>query len=119
MGSRLTLLKSIFCSLPIYSLSVRVFPMRVQNNLHSLMSIFLWGGTEEKRKIHLVDLQNVIRPCVSGGLRVTDLSNMNVALLAKWVYRYVNDGNHLWRRVVCTKSGTNPSRMLSNINHSS
>lgn len=43
----------------------------------------------------MLDWHIVAQPCENGGLGVTNLSDMNVALLAKWVYRYVNDINQL------------------------
>lgn len=41
MGGHLTLVKSVLCSIPIYPLSVRLLPVRVRNNLQSIMSRFL------------------------------------------------------------------------------
>lgn len=104
MADRCILLKSVLCSIPVYILSLRVLPMRVRTTLHGLMSRFLWGGSDERRKLHLVDWQTVTHPCNQEGLGVTDLSVMNVALLAKWVYLYANDRNHLWRQIVFAKS---------------
>lgn len=116
MEGRLILLKFVLCSLSIYSLSVKVLLMRVQNNLQSFMSRFLWGRTDERRKLHLVDWKTMALPCENGGLGVMDLANMNAALLAKRVYRYANNRDHLWRRVVCAKSGLDQGRMLLVIN---
>lgn len=40
MGGRLTLIKSVLNSIPIYALSVRIVPVQVRKKLHSIMSKF-------------------------------------------------------------------------------
>lgn len=59
-------------SLPIYALSMRLSPVRVQNVLYSLMSKFLWDGSDNSRKLHLVDWHSVSMPIVIGGLKLQD-----------------------------------------------
>lgn len=55
LEGRLTLIKLVLNSIPIHTLSVRLLPDGVHNKLHSIMSNFLWGGSENSRKLHLVD----------------------------------------------------------------
>lgn len=121
MEDRLSLIKFVLCLILIYFLCVCVLPMRVWNQLYSLMSRFPWSGTDERRKLHLVDWRTMTSPCdrEGVGLGISELSSTNVALLAKWVYRYVNDRNHLWRKIVSTKNGSNQNRMILVINQSS
>lgn len=64
----------------------------------------------------MVDCGMIKNPCDRGGLGIPDLFGMNATLLAKWVYRYANDMNHLWKRIVYTKSWTDPNTMLPIIN---
>lgn len=45
-----------------------------------------------------------------------DLGEMNAALLVKWIYRYGNENDRLWRRVVCAKSGSDPRSLIMNFN---
>lgn len=112
IGGRLTLMRSDLYLILIYCLFVDVLPLRVRNQLHSLMSRFLWGEMDKRRKLHMADWQKVTKPCERGGLRISDLSSMNATLLAKWACRYANDWNHLWRRIVCVKSDLDPNKML-------
>ena len=44
---------------------------------------FLWGSTNEKRRIHLVGWEKVIRPKEEGGLEIQLAKAKNLALLAK------------------------------------
>ena len=41
----------------------------------------------------------------NGGLEVRDLSILNRALLCKWIWRFANENNALWRNVICWKFG--------------
>lgn len=109
----MTLIKSMLNSIPIYALSVRLLPVRVQNTLHSLLSKFLWGGLDIRRKLHLVDWDSVSMPIDRKGLEIARLEDLNAALILKWIYKFANESDTLWRRVVCAKSGDDPSCLLS------
>lgn len=61
------------------------------------------GGVKPHK---ILILKIVTRSCDKSGLRVSDLASMNVAFLAKWLYRYANDNNYMWRRIVCAKNGS-------------
>ncbi|XP_058746301.1 uncharacterized protein LOC131619194 [Vicia villosa] len=51
-GGRLTLLKSVLCSLSIFMLSFYNAPKKVLMEISRLQSNFLWGGVGENKKIH-------------------------------------------------------------------
>ncbi|XP_058726246.1 uncharacterized protein LOC131597572 [Vicia villosa] len=53
-GGRVTLIKSILSSLAIFTLSFYKAPKKVIAELNRMQSNFLWGGVEEKRKLHWV-----------------------------------------------------------------
>lgn len=61
---------------------------------------------------------SIMLSCNRRGLGISCLTNLNVALISKWIYRFCNERDSLWRRVVCNKSGMNPSRMMSITNRS-
>ncbi|KAE8671439.1 hypothetical protein F3Y22_tig00111952pilonHSYRG00040 [Hibiscus syriacus] len=67
--------------------------------LKSIMSNFLWGGGNGKKKIQWVKWAEVCKPKNEGGLRVRNLNFMNIALLEKWSWRFANERNS-WRAVV-------------------
>ncbi|GMJ01097.1 hypothetical protein like AT4G29090 [Hibiscus trionum] len=49
----------------------------------------------------------VCRPRHLGGLGVADLRIKNKALLSKWMWRYAQDCDSLWRRLITAKYGVN------------
>ncbi|WRX29436.1 Reverse transcriptase zinc-binding domain - like 10 [Theobroma cacao] len=57
-GGRITLLKFVLTSMPVFFMSLFQVPHKV-NELEKLQR-FLWGGDEQKRKIHLVKWDKVV-----------------------------------------------------------
>ena len=100
MGRRLTLIKSVLSSLPIYYLSLFKAPVKVLDHLERLMRTFLWSGSEDIRKIHWVSWEVVTSPKTEGGLGISRLEDVNLALLAKWVWRFTVEQGSMWRGVI-------------------
>jgi hypothetical protein len=67
-GGRLTLIKSTLSNLPTYLLSISPIPSSVANRLEKLQRNFLWGGTNEATKFHLVKWSLVCSIVKDGGL---------------------------------------------------
>ncbi|KAE8735747.1 THO complex subunit 1 [Hibiscus syriacus] len=103
LAGRTVLLKSVLTSLPIFFLSLFKMPCKIGKKLNSLMANFLWGDKEGKRRIHWVNWSTVCKPLNCGGLGVLDLNLTNRALLGKWVWKFANDKNFLWKCVLCSK----------------
>lgn len=86
-GGRLTLIKAILSSLPLYYLSLFKAPVKVINKLEGIRRRFQWGGSLNERKNHWVAWDVVINPKDYGGLGVGSLHMANLSLLAKWWWR--------------------------------
>ncbi|GMP23993.1 hypothetical protein CsSME_00001406 [Camellia sinensis var. sinensis] len=55
-AGRLVLIKSVLSKLPTYYMSLFKIPESVAKDINRLQAAFLWGDTELRRKVHLVDL---------------------------------------------------------------
>ncbi|XP_058733926.1 uncharacterized protein LOC131605606 [Vicia villosa] len=99
-GGRITLLKSVLSSLSIFTLSFYKAPKKIIGEINKLQSKFLWGGVEEKRKIHWISWKEVCKPLEKGGLGLRSLEEFNIALLMKWRWRILNASNSLWYRIL-------------------
>lgn len=113
-GGRLTLIKSTLSNLPTYYLSVLHIPSKVAKKLEAFQCNFLWADTDNKRKYHLVkwsDLKKLLR---NRGLGLRSLNNLNKALLGKWIWRYWNESDSLWKKVInCKWYNDNPHDLTS------
>lgn len=114
LSGRVVLIKSVLASLPNYYLFVFSMLVSIKKKLDSIHSRFMWGGTVEKRKIHWVAWDLVCKPKQLGGLGIVDLRLKNKALLAKWLWRFVEDKDALWRCIISEKYGRNHRDLLPN-----
>ncbi|GKC89032.1 hypothetical protein Tco_1149681, partial [Tanacetum coccineum] len=85
IGGRLTLLKSVLGSTPIYNMSIFKVPKSVLNYMESLRRNFFNGFQEGDRKIAWVKWSKVLASKKFGGLGVSSFFALNQALLFKCV----------------------------------
>ncbi|WMV40381.1 hypothetical protein MTR67_033766 [Solanum verrucosum] len=74
MGGRSTLINSVLDNIPTYIMSMLPIPSKVQ--IDKIRSSFLWRGSYEGHKFHLVKWENVIMPKQHGGLGIRDYEMM-------------------------------------------
>lgn len=79
----LPLINSVLDGIPTYLMSLFPIPGSVEKKLNSMRSKFLWEGNSEKKKVHLVKWQEVIKDREVGGLGVKNLKIHNKSLLCK------------------------------------
>ncbi|KAJ0442970.1 putative RNA-directed DNA polymerase [Helianthus annuus] len=99
-GGRLTLIKSVLNALPTYFFSLYKAPSGIIDQLERLRREFLWGITPEKRKLCGVAWENVMAPKELGGAGLGSLKDANLAMMAKWWWRFKTDPESLWRKVI-------------------
>lgn len=94
MADRLTLIKSITSSLPIYTMQTTKLPVTICDKIDKINKDFLQGHDGDKGKVHLVDWESVCLTKLSGGLGVRKSAQMNQALLAKaaWKINFRENG---------------------------
>ncbi|KAG5604746.1 hypothetical protein H5410_026238 [Solanum commersonii] len=59
-GGRLTLINSVINALPSYMMSIFPMPSNVSKSIDALRRNFLWQGSEDKKKFHLVKWEELI-----------------------------------------------------------
>ena len=78
------MIKSVLSSLPIYYMSIFKIPEKVASEMDKIQARFLWGGCDEKRKMHLVIWDKATVSKEEGGLGIKKIRVMNECLLIKW-----------------------------------
>ncbi|EOY06956.1 Uncharacterized protein TCM_021518 [Theobroma cacao] len=101
-GGRITLLRSVLSSLPMYLLQVLKPPMVVIEKIERLFNSFLWGDSTNGKRIHWVAWHKLTFPCSEGGLDIRRLIDMFDAFSMKLWWRFQTcDG--LWTNFLRTK----------------
>lgn len=103
VGSRPTLINSVLDALPTYMLSLFHMPQPVVQRLDKIRTKFLWQGNKERKGFHPVKWMNIIRSKKPGGLDIKNLKNQSKARKVKWLWRYHQEDQALWREVIKSK----------------
>ncbi|MFS8031666.1 hypothetical protein Hanom_Chr17g01548531 [Helianthus anomalus] len=61
---------------------------------------FLWGMETGHQKVSWVSLDIVSEPKDLGGIRIGSLKKANIAMLAKWWWRFKIEKDNTWRKVI-------------------
>ncbi|KAL8519040.1 hypothetical protein ACS0TY_010112 [Phlomoides rotata] len=60
---------------------------------------------EDSSKILWVSWEDICKDKGKGGLGIRDLGRFNLALLSKWVWRFLNEPGRLWARIIKSRYG--------------
>ncbi|GJX10723.1 RNA-directed DNA polymerase, eukaryota [Tanacetum coccineum] len=101
IGGRLTLLKSVLGSMPIFHMSIFKVPSSILKSLESIRSRFFNGQDPKSNKASLGKVvTKVLTPKDKGGLGVSSLFALNRGLMLKWVWRFYSQKCSLWTKVI-------------------
>ena len=102
-AGRTVLVKSVMTAIPNYVMQGATLPIHLCEKIDKINKDFLWGSTMEKKKLHLVGWNKIIKSKDEGGLGIQATRARNIALLAKlnwWLYQ---EKDALWAKVVLNK----------------
>ncbi|GJW86282.1 RNA-directed DNA polymerase, eukaryota [Tanacetum coccineum] len=100
IGGRLTLLKSVLGSMPIFHMSIFKVPSSILKSLESIRSRFFNGQDPKSNKASWVKWNKVLTPKDKRGLGVSSLFALNRGLMLKWVWRFYSQKCSLWTKVI-------------------
>ena len=83
------MIKSVLNSIPIYWFQLYKIPKGIRDSIDKLRRRFFWGEighkyAQDRRKLHLINWEQVCMPKCKGGLGIGNLKARNHALLLKW-----------------------------------
>ncbi|PWA34615.1 RNA-directed DNA polymerase, eukaryota, Reverse transcriptase zinc-binding domain protein [Artemisia annua] len=99
-GGRVTLLKSVLGSLPLYFMSIYMAPVSICNKLESMRNQFFLGGESGEKKMSWVTWKKCLVSKKMGGLGIGSIFALNIGLLFKWLWRFLRNSSDLWIKVI-------------------
>nr|GEW46265.1 RNA-directed DNA polymerase, eukaryota, reverse transcriptase zinc-binding domain protein [Tanacetum cinerariifolium] len=100
IGGRLTLLKSVLGSLPVYHMSLFKVPQKVLHVMEAIRRNFFNGIDHKGKKQAWISWNKVLASKDNGGLGISSFFALNRALLFKWVWRFWSHPKSLWTKVI-------------------
>ncbi|GJY42769.1 hypothetical protein Tco_0430982 [Tanacetum coccineum] len=96
-GGRVTHIKSVLGALGTYNFSFFKAPKYVIDYMEKLRRNLFWGGSSDSKKFAWIAWKNVCSSTKNGRLGIGSLQSSNLAMLAKWRWRFHSDldGNAL------------------------
>ncbi|KAK2653127.1 hypothetical protein Ddye_012983 [Dipteronia dyeriana] len=94
-AGRMTLIKSVTTSLPVYAMQTVKLPSDLCQKLDHLNRDLLWGHIKEQNVVHLMKWDTVCMPKNKGGLGIKKMELMNQTLLAKASWRNLQNESGL------------------------
>ena len=108
-AGRVTLAQSVFSSIPLYAMQSAKLLRSICDEVDKKTHMFIWGGNKEKRKVHLVSWDTLVKPRDKGGLGFRLMQQANCVLLTKLGWRIMQEPQSLWARVLRSKYCKNQS----------
>nr|GEU77674.1 RNA-directed DNA polymerase, eukaryota [Tanacetum cinerariifolium] len=105
VGGRLTLIKSVLTSLPLYHMSLYKALLGVLHDLETLRRKFFNGIDKNERKVSLIGWNKILASKQKGGLGVSSFYALNRSLLFKWVWRFLSQDTSLLHRLITSLYG--------------
>ena len=100
MVGRLTLTKAVLSAIPSYTMQGCILSSRILANLDKVRRNFLWGSTDEKKKLHMVGWSKVTKQKNRGGLGLHAARERNTTLAAKLYWRMKEENGELKSKVL-------------------
>jgi hypothetical protein len=103
IGGKEILIKAVLQSIPVYAMSVFLLPKNICKKITDIIAQFWWGDDDKGKKMHWYAWWKMCFPKKEGGMGFRDLHSFNLAMLAKQVWRILDEPESLCARVLTAK----------------
>uniref|UniRef100_A0A6N2M5M2 Reverse transcriptase zinc-binding domain-containing protein n=1 Tax=Salix viminalis TaxID=40686 RepID=A0A6N2M5M2_SALVM len=95
LAGKITLCKVVLATIPLYPMQAAVIPKHTCKEIEKICRRFIWGQTEGRDKIHLVNWKIICKPKEEGGLGLRKMDMMNKAFIMKLAWGMMQEKS-LW-----------------------
>ncbi|CAN1164267.1 Putative ribonuclease H protein At1g65750 [Linum perenne] len=103
LAGRVTLAQSVLTSIPAYVMQTAVIPVTTCDAIDRQIRNFVWGSTDEARRVHLVSWDRICTPKEDGGLGLKMAKFLNRAYMTKLSFIFFQEPDRLWVKVLQSK----------------
>ena len=114
-GGKEVLIKSVAQSIPTYSMSCFKLYRGLTEHINSLIRKLWWGSKRGQRKPAWVSWKTMCKPKHMGGIGFRDIELFNLALLARQVWRLLQDPESLSARVLPARYYPQSNILVANL----
>lgn len=103
LAGRSVLVQASSSTIPNYVMQCALLQSKILDGIDRVNGNFLWGTSEQAKKVHWVGWDKITRPKAEGGLGLQSAKGRNIALLSKLNWRFHTESESLWAKVLKNK----------------
>ncbi|CAN1178468.1 Putative ribonuclease H protein At1g65750 [Linum perenne] len=103
LAGRVTLAQSVLAAIPSYVMQTAVLPVSICTEIDKRICSFVWGSSQEERKIHLLSWDQICLPKDKGGLGLRMARQLNLAYMTKLAFLFFQQPELFWVGVLQSK----------------
>ncbi|CAN1126818.1 Putative ribonuclease H protein At1g65750 [Linum perenne] len=103
LAGRVTLAHSVLSAIPAYVMQTSVIPVALCEEIDKRVRNFVWGSSNDTRKVHLVSWEKICENKDCGGLGLKMSKQLNRAYMLKLAFTFLQNPDALWVRVLQSK----------------
>lgn len=105
IAGRTTLALSTLNFIPNHAMQYTILSARIQKQIDRIQKNFIWGSTNEVKKLHLINWKTITNPKEVRGLNLKMTSSKNTTLLSSLIWHILTNPIAPWANLLITKYG--------------
>lgn len=103
IAGRTTLATSTLNAIPSHAMQYTLLPAKILKQINRIQRNFIWGTTNEYKKIHYVNWNMVTKSKENGGFDIKDANTKKFLALSNLAWRIITNPTVLWCKVIILK----------------
>ncbi|CAN1169819.1 Putative ribonuclease H protein At1g65750 [Linum perenne] len=100
LAGRVTLAQSVLAAIPVYAMQTSLLLVDTCKEIDKRIRNFVWGSSDEQRKVYLMSWDQICAPKDKGGLGLRQARFLNLAYMIKLAFICFQKPDLLWVRVL-------------------